>query len=227
MGWRLSVPQEWEMFSSVSPDESTEVLEDAGSPCTGTWLGHSASYPDLLTAKLFNSFRMHSIAVQSVEIRCANWIAQYRSSGRSTREVPISEDTATAQGSPTHSKAQDVIRTMVDGICASVPFHMDQWVMERPHESNGNDRSRKPSPQIHSGEIASAASGEVPRRPAGGFMLLGPLVVAYTAPGVPADQKRWIMDKALEVAKHIGIDEGMVEKFLKGLASSRFKAGTS
>lgn len=74
--------------------------------------------------------------------------------------------------------------------------------------------------------MAPAAPNESPsvsrrlRRPVGVFMLLQPLVVAYSALGVPAGHKAWIISKSLEITKHIGMDEGIVEKMLNSLASS-------
>ena len=225
MAWRLSVPQEWEIFSVISPDERRQPLDDAGSVLAPTWLGYTASYPDPLIAKLMNLFRMHSIAIQSIGIRCADWIAQCRSTECPAPGLQTPKDVATDHDSSTHLKARKTIRTLVDGICASVPFHLDELALKGQNEHVGRDKSHKPLTQNPLGEIAPAASSGTPsamrgpRRSAGGFMLLQPLVVAYSAPGVPADQRSWIMGKTLQIAKHIGMDEEMVEKVLNKLAS--------
>ena len=170
-----------------------------------------------------NHFRMHSIAIHSIGIRCGNWIAQCRSAECPAPEVPTPKDVATDHDSSTHLKAQEAIRTLVDGICASVPFYLDELALKGQNESVGRDKSHKPLRQTPLGETAPAASNRIPsargsRRPGGGFMLLHPLVFAYSAPGVPADQRRWIMGKSLEVAKHIGMDEEMVEKVYNNFA---------
>lgn len=218
MAWRISVPREWETFSL---DKSKGPLQDTGPLGARTWLGHIASYPELLTAKLMNNFRMQGIAIQSIEIRCANWMARYISDERPTPEVPVAQDVVTARRSFAYLKAQDVIRTLVDGICASVPFHLDKLALEGQHKYDGHDVSRERFTQISLCGIdpASSVKGSPgirgPWGPAGGFILLGPLTVAYSAPGVPADQKRWIMNKTLETAKYIGMDEGEAEKMLK------------
>ena len=197
VAWRISVPQDWETFSSISPGKSPK---DAGSEHSPTWRGFTASYPDLLIAKLLSHFRVHSIAIQALNIRCVNWINRYGCAEIPTPEVQIRKDVDTAVDSMTNVRAQNVIRTLVDGICASVPFHLDKLT------SKGGRK-----------ESIGVAMG--PKPPAGGVMLLQLLVVAYSAPGVPADQKRWILGKTLEIAKYIGMDEGMVEKVLNGFAS--------
>ena len=205
IAWRVSVPREWETFSVISSDEGIQPLEDAP-----TWTGYTASYPDPVIAKVMNHFRMHSIAIQTISMRCAKWIAQYGNAEHLAPEVPMPEDVIADDKSSTHLKAGNAIRTLVDGICASVPFHLGQLAWKGQNES---------------GDIATAASSESPpvmrgpKRPAAGFMLLQPLVVAYSAPGVPADQRRWILRKTMELAKHIGMDEGMVGDVLNNLVS--------
>lgn len=209
MAWRLSVPREWENFSLTSPYTHKQSLEDANSACAPTWHGSTASYPNLMIAKLMNHFRMSSIAIKTIDLRCKNWIARYCSADRPTPEIATTRDVTFTQDSSTHLKAQNVIRTLVDGICASVPFHLERLTSKGMKKSTGRDRSGRPHRQKTSGELAI-----VP-----GIMLLQPLVVAYSAPGVPADQKRWILGKTLELVKHIGMDEEMVEKTLKELPS--------
>ena len=222
MAWRISVPREWETFSVISLDERRQPLEDAGSALASTWLGFTASYPDSMIAKVMNQFRMHSIAIQSISIRCTSWIAEHRSAKHPAHDLAMPEDVATHRDLSTQLKARKAIQTLVDGICASVPFHLGELGQ---NQSVGRERSKKPLQQNPPGEIAQSASGEGsssmrgPRSPAGGFMLLQPLVVAYSAPGVPADQRRWILGKSLEIANHIGMDEKMVEKVLKSLAT--------
>ena len=228
MGWRISVPREWETFSSDNSDQGKIQLDEAGSAHAKAWHGYTASYPDLVSAKSLNYFRMHSIAIQSIQIRCASWIVRHGSAERPTPEVQLREDVATAQYSSTLVKAQNAIRTLVDGICASVPFHLDKFAVKvGQNESIDRERSGKPFEQIErAGGIATA--GTAPNQtaseltgswgPAVAFMLLQPLVISFTAPGVPAGQKTWILDKLLVVARHIGMDEEMVVMRLNNLA---------
>lgn len=224
MAWRISVPRECETFA-IRPCEQKQSSEDGVSAGEPTWHRYTASYPDLHIAKLMNHFRMHSIAIQSIEIRCAKWTAQSQSAERPTSGLAVTENVTTAHDSSKYIKSQDVIRTLVDGICASVPFHLDTLASTGCDKSIGRKRSGKPSNHTRSGEASPLASSETssvsrdPKRPAGTFMLLQPLLVAYTAPGVPADQKQWILGKSLEIARYIGMDEAMVEKMLDSLAS--------
>ncbi len=219
MTWRLSVPREWETFSVISPHERRQPLEDGGSALASTWLGYTASYPDPLIAKLMNQFRMHSISIQFVSIRCTSWIAEHRSAKHPAPDLPMPEDVVTDHDLST-LKARNAIKTLVDGICATVPFHLGELGQ---NQSVGRDTSNKPLEQDSVGEKTRSDESSFlmrgPRPPAGGFMLLQPLVVAYSAPGVPADQRRWILGKTLEISKYIGMDEEMVKKVLKYLAS--------
>ena len=226
MAWRITVPREWETFSYSAPGEHNQPLEDVRPAPAPTWNGYSALYPDLAIAKLINQFRMHSIAIQCIEIRCWKMVAQRRHAERSTPELAAAENVTVAHKSPTHLKAYSAIRTLVDGICASVPFHLDALALKGRKDSFGRKKSGEPSEQLPAGKVApkapssdgiSVSSG--PKRPAGGFMLLHPLVVAYSAPGIQADQKRWILGKALEIAKRFGMDEGMIEKTLANIAA--------
>lgn len=227
MAWRISVPREWETFSYSAPDEQNQPLEDARSAPARTWNGYSASYPDLAIAKLINQFRMHSIAIQCIDIRCWKMVAQFRLAERSIPELAEAEHVTVAHDSSTHLKAYSAIRTLVDGICASVPFHLDTLALKGRKELLGRKKSGEPSKQSPPGEVAPEAPSSEglsvsrrPKRQAGGFMLLQPLVVAYSAPGIPTDQKRWILGKALEIAKRFGMDEGMIEKTLANLAAT-------
>ena len=225
MAWRISVPQEWETFSFVSPDERKKRLKYNESARAPTWLGYTASYPDLKTATLLNSFRMHSITIQVIASRCTNWIAQHHRVDRLGPEVPITENVTTAHDSSIEVKAQEVIRAMVDGICASVPFHLDKLALNGQTRSLGSHSPGEPSKRIDPSELDPTASNKNQSAlrgagpPARRFVLLQPLVVAYSAPGVPADQKRWILGKSLEVAKQIGMDEEMVEKVFEERSS--------
>lgn len=224
MTWRLSVPGEWEKFSYISPSVAERSLEETESADTSTWLGYTASYPNLFTARLLNAFRIHSIAIHAIELRFADWVARHGSDERLAQGVPLSESFATAHDSSIHSKSQRFIRTLVDGICASVPFHLDRLALNGQSKSFNLDRPSEPLNTTRPGEIASPSSDK--SRPAskglgppvGGMMLLQSLAVAYSAPGVPADQKKWIMGMSLGIAKLAGMDDEMVGKVLDSLA---------
>lgn len=225
MAWRIAVPREWETLSYSAPNDQNQPLEDARSAPASTWNGYSASYPDMAIAKLMNHFRMHSIAIQRIDIRCWRLVAQCRHAERSILELTAAEHVTVAHDSPTHLKAYSAIKTMVDGICASVPFHLETPALKGRKEPGGRKKSSEPSKQLPAGQVgaeAPSSEGPVlrpPKRPAGGCMLQ-PLVVAYSAPGIPADQKIWILGKALEIGKRVGMDEEMIEKTFDSLAAT-------
>lgn len=224
MVWRNSVPTDWESFS-VRPYDQEQSSEDSVLASAPNWHGYTASYPDLHIAKLMNLFRMHGIAIQIIDIRCAKWTAQFQSAERPKSVLASKKKITTAHDSSNYLKAQNIIRTLVDGICASVPFHLDTLASKGRDKSIDRERSGKPPNHTRSGETSPLSSSGTPssrgpERPAGTFVLLQPLVVAYTAPGVPAEQKKWILGKSLEIARYIGMDEAMVEKVFNSLASA-------
>lgn len=169
--WRASIPREWEKVIYLDHHESTQ--DHPGSACAYTWLGRSASYPNLPTARMLNEYRMHRIAVQSVIVRGAGRIFRYQT------EMGWSNDIAQAWS----LEARRIAECAVDEICASVPFHLE--------------------------ELA-----DTHRRKGRGFNMLQPLVVACLVPSVPAVQKRWILNRAMEIARRVGMDEKTIEKRL-------------
>ena len=220
MAWRNSVPQEWEMLSLIHPEEQNQPIKDAGSACAPYWLDYAASYPDPSKAKWLNHFRCQSIINQSIILHCANRIARYQPAERSALDKSTLEDFATAHNSSTTSKALDTIRTLVDGICASVPYHLDKSPLKGHHgainpvlssDSFTPTRPAGIAPGIPSKSSTVAADL---KPPAGAIALVHPLVVAYRAPGIPADQKAWILNRILVIFKHFGVDGSMVEKML-------------
>ena len=220
IAWRNSVPQEWEMFSFIRPEEQNQPITVAGSACAPYWLDYAASYPDPSKAKWLNHFRCQSIINQSIILHCANKIARYQPAERSALDKPVPEYFATAHNSSTASKALDSIKSMVDGICASVPYHLDKSPLKGHHGAINPVLSSDSFTPTRPAGIAPGAPSESPtaaadlKPRAGAVALVHPLIVAHRAPGIPADQKRWILNRLLAISKHFGVDGPMVEKML-------------
>ena len=102
---------------------------------------------------LMNKF-MHSIAIQSIDIRCSNWITRCRNAESSTLELSLPERLTVVHDSRIHLKAHSAIRTLVDGICASVPFRFETLALKGRKELNGRKTSGKSIKQTSAGEVA-------------------------------------------------------------------------
>ena len=225
MDWRNSVPREWEIFSFIRPEERSQRSKAPRSACAPSWLDYASSYPDLSKARWMNHFRCQSIINQSITLHCAERIDRYHTTECSALEEPTREDFATAHNSSTTLKALNSIRTLVDGICASVPYHLDKSPLKGHYSAISPVMSSERSTPTRPGDTAPAISPETPivapdlKPPAGAIAIGHPLLVAYRAPGIPADQREWILNKMLTISKHFGVDGVMVEKKLKSSVS--------
>ena len=219
IAWRNSVPREWEMFSVIRPEERNPPITGAGSACA-PWLDYAASYPDPSKAKWLNHFRCQSIINQSIILHCAHRIARYQPAERSAIDRSMPEDLAKAHSSSTFIKALDTIKTLVDGICASVPYHFDRSPLKghqgaiNPVLSINSLTSTRPAdaaPRVPSKNTIVVADL---KPPAGAIALVHALIVAHRAPGITADQRGWILNRILAISNHFGVDGSMVEKKL-------------
>ena len=194
--WRASMPSDWETF---------EYPKDGSA-----WLGRTASYPNLIISRKLNDYRMHRIAVQAITVRCVNLINQ------------ISLNTQ-QQTSLIKLNAQTMIRTCVDEICSSVPYHTSP-ILDRPTpvacaQTRNPFNRAKPSPC--SAPHASPFWSQLQLGSnAGRALILQPLVVAYTVPGVSAVQKAWILGQAMTIARGMGMDEETVRIRLNSLPAN-------
>ena len=232
--WRsLMIPEEWEIFSLLGPDEQEELVEDAGTASARTWLGRTASYPDLLIARMLNDFRMHRIAVQGLILRCAAWIRRECNAEDQSPNFPMTEHIAAACNPSMRFEAQRIIKTSVDEICASVHFHLDNpaTASERAALSEliTDNVSGKLLKKTFSSnaflpeQLSTARVQTQPARKAGCFMILQPLVVAYSVPGISPIQREWMLGRALEIARGNGMDERMVEMRLNSASSTQIQ----
>lgn len=164
---------------------------------------------------------MHRIAVQTIVACCAAWFADHQSP-----DNPVAQDTATAQ--QLRSEAQKTVRIMVDGICASVPTHLEclaaadargaaiaentlDRLLQQPSSVEPNVTQRRPVLPNTFMSPGLPPSNLLPPRKVGGLMILQPLAFACAIPAVPAAQKRWMMNRALDIARCADMDERMLE----------------
>ena len=207
------------MFSLIRPEERNPPITDAGSACA-PWLDYAASYPDLSKARWINHFRCQGIINQSLILYCANRIARYRPGERSALDESIPENFATAHNSSTAREALNTIKTLVDGICASVPYHLDKSPLKGHHGAINPALSRDFFTPTRRADTGPGVPSQFPtvaadlKPPAGAIALVHPLIVAHRAPGIAADRKGWILNRILAISNHFGVDGSMVEKKL-------------
>ena len=222
--WRNSVPREWETFSLIRPEERNLSFTDTGSACA-PWLDYAASYADPSKAKWLNHFRCQSIINQSIILHCTDRIARYQPAERLAFDESTPEDFATAHNSSTTMKKLGTIKTLVDGICASVPYHLDKARLNELHGPINSKLLSERSTPTRPANTAPRDTSEIPtvaaklKPPAGAIVLVHPLIVAHRAPGIPADRKEWIQKRILAVSGHFGVDGSMIEKKLNSPVS--------
>lgn len=220
--WRDSIPKEWETRSSdLTPDQ--QKLPEVGIPPEEVlaWQGYATSFPDLATARKLNAFRMHRIAVQTLIACCADLLA-----GSQPPNYRVTENTINAQG--LLSEARRAVRLSVDGICASVPYHLQSLaaadarnepaattIPDQPLQPPSSPKAqilcrRPPLPNTFMNP-GLPPSNLLPPRKLGGLMILQPLAFACAVSAVPAAQRRWMLDKALDIARCADMDERLLE----------------
>ena len=210
------------MFSLVRPEERNAPMTDA---CAPYWLDYTASYPDLSKARWMNHFRCQSIINQSIILHCANRIACHQPAEHSALDESIPEDFAKAHTSSTIMGALGTIKTLVDGICTSVPYHLDKPPLNGHQGAISPVFPKNSLTPTHPADTAPRVPPEIPtmaadlKPPAGAIALVHPLIVAHRAPGIPADQKGWILNRILAISNHFGVDGSMIEKKLNSVVS--------
>ncbi len=118
--WAVSLPETCTYKSVVVPRAPSVTPADAE-----TWLGPIHVYEDLYIAAFVNQYRMLRISCQEIIMACARWLAQ-------------ETDNSSMNGRITFSRA--VLQQMIDGICASVPYHVS-YDLERRAQELGQDAS--------------------------------------------------------------------------------------
>ncbi len=220
--WRDSIPKDWETCSSdLTPDQ--QKLPEVGIPSeeASAWQGYITSFPDLATARKLNAFRMHRIAVQTLIACCANWLARNQPPNHN-----VAENTINARG--LLNEARRAVRSSVDGICASVPYHLQclaaadarnkpaattipDQPLQPPSPTKAQILCRRPPLPNTFMNPGLPPSNLLPPRKLGGLMILQPLAFACAVSAVPAAQRRWMLDRALDIARCADMDERLLE----------------
>ena len=162
--WPSEAPETWR-FDSVAYVHELDTIETAEA-----YYGPVHKYPDLRAAFTYNKWRTCMILTHVIILNCAEWLSR-------TLCITMTEQ----------EEAKLVLRTMVDEICASVPFQLG-FISNEMGEKDAID------PHIV-GNFALRL---------GGYYLIWPLFVAGSVGCIPETQKMWLKHRLA----HIGQREG-------------------
>ena len=162
--WSFEIPESWQ-YKTVAYVHEFGTIETAEA-----YYGAIHKYSDLWVAFTFNKWRTCMIYTQAIILNCAEWLS---SSSHVTR-IELSE-------------ARNALQTMVDEICASIPFHLGV-------PSGDNDEGAFIDPNIL-GTFAPKL---------GGYYLLWPLFVAGSVSCIPKSQKLWLKHRLAYIGRRAG-----------------------
>ena len=199
VSWCETIPKHWKY---TSKDYYGSIPDDIDYDFSEVYPGNIDTYPNVWVAKAWNSYRTARIFVQAIVLRCFVWLAMVRRT-QETPQISVA------------LKARETVKQMVDEICASVPFHMahpasiDANYGPQHPENSSFDPSKPIDPAAFRVREEARATKSM-----GGYFLLWPLFVARSARITPAEQKCWITGRLLDIARKVGLDEGMITKKL-------------
>lgn len=167
--WSHTLPEDWYFRTAGYLASIADDIDVATAP---EWPGPQHVYEDVHIANIINDYRVCRIFCQSVILACINILS------------PQNPHTA-----PEYKNAAFIIQTMVDEICACVPFHM-RYDMQHTPKQLGQDES------------AAEAIG--------GYFLVWPLYVAANAEVVPKRQRDWLQGRLFHIGNTFGLSAAQV-----------------
>ena len=162
--WPCELPESWRL-DTVAYINELDTVETAEA-----YYGPIHKYPDLWVAFTYNKWRICMIFIQAIILNCAEWLSSTSSVIR-----------------PELGEARIVLQTMVNEICASIPFHLGI-------KSNKTCEKAFIDPHI----VARFA------QKLGGYYLIWPIFVAGSVSCIPKTQRIWLKHRLA----HIGQREG-------------------
>ena len=165
LGWTSSIQGFYEGF--VEDPQSSE-----------SYPGYIDKYGDIWIANAWNMYRTARIFTRAITLNCIEWLNQ-------TPWSIVAHDP---------SESITCLRTLVDEICASVP-----WMIRA-----GTDGiPSAPSPN----ELVSPAAQLGSRTALGGYLLIWPLFTAKGVSCIPEAQVQWIRGRLLHIGETFGINQ--------------------
>lgn len=178
--WRETTPEHWKYTSQPN---FTSILCNFDPETSEVYPGNVDVYPDVWTAKAWNSYRTTRILVQAIILRSAAWLA-----GGNIQDPRVISQIAVAL------QARQVVQTMVDEICASVPFHLGLTTKVGNKSNMNMINNQEDQTTQHFGD----------------YFLLWPLYLARSARIISNEQRRWMTARVLNIARHLGVEEDLV-----------------
>ncbi len=192
--WSDTVPSDWRYETAVQMSNMTHGPEELPS---ATCLRQTYVYRDIWITKTWNAYRTARLFVQACILNCLAWHSEI-----SLLELKHAnlDSTQTAI-----TRAQMILREMVQGVCASVPENLDHSSKGHPHRISESLKAHVP--ESEKGPILRfIGSSEHPTELAGLF-LLWPLIVARSAVFISKEQESWINAKILDILRNSSIKE--------------------
>ncbi|KAF1809069.1 hypothetical protein P152DRAFT_175194 [Eremomyces bilateralis CBS 781.70] len=165
--WPNTLPDTFS-FRTISVEPVIQPHED---PATfPKWQGPVHVYEDVHTANCWNDYRMTRIFCQSVILLCAATLGSpaYQ---EQLQEVLI--------------RANYAIQEMADGVCSSLPFHMNPECQPEVREF-GPD------------EIGPEATGS--------YFIIWPMFAISQLPQLSDQQKQWVLGALYRIGKNFGLN---------------------
>ena len=174
--WPLCQPKEWapQTLGTIEKGaQSTDTTLDS----MPFWPGKIESYFDLYVVAVWNTYRKARLRLLQIVADCSQRL-------RSASQL---------QAKPaTLQKLQSEIRELVDGLCASVPFHL--------------------SADLHHCLQSGGTIGDLysPGKALGGLLLMYPLYIASTLTLIPPEQRDWMKGRLRWIGKNMGIRQALM-----------------
>ncbi|KAF1984424.1 hypothetical protein K402DRAFT_395772 [Aulographum hederae CBS 113979] len=173
---------DWYRFTPPDWRASTIALSD-GQNMAGAWMGPIHAYEDVFRAYAVNDYRIRRLLYHDLILKC---LMALETKNEAVEKIERS--------------SKYVSQTMVDEICASVPFHL-QFDLQSKAQKLGQD------------EGATLAIGA--------YLLVSPLHTASGIPCIPERQRLWLQDKLDLIAAVFGVTgEQMLDMARKQIVST-------
>ena len=206
--WPLELPASWKYKSVRAFTCSPDAIR-----ASDYYPGPVDIYSDLSVANVWNTYRGYRVHCLTIILNCIERLVP----PQSREEYSVYNDTIEA------------LKNMVDGICASVPFHLG---LEGPLPSAAESVCPTSTEEFFRDDTSlprfTPDQGTHLRmsKRVGGVYLIWSLFVAQSVICIPKVQRTWIMERFKSISTHYGINQADVlvdlgiESFGKGRSSS-------
>ena len=174
--WPSELPLGW--TSSIQGFQERFVEDPQFSE---SYPGYIDKYGDIWIANAWNMYRTARIFTRAITLNCIEWLSQ----------------TPWSAAAYDRSETITCLRTLVDEVCASVP-----WMIRA-----GNDGL----PSVSSPNKPASPAAQLGSRTAlGGYLLIWPLFTAKGVSCIPESQVQWIHGRLLHVGETFGINHAIL-----------------